>query len=254
MDNAKIIQESFTAPKLVTVLIPTRGRFPLLRNAIEALRDTATRPDDIDIQLAVDDDDTDTLSQLHNLKDITVTIGENVGYSGTADRHNKMFRKSVGEFLLLYADDAIVDTRGWDDIIREYRGQVCIPFVRDENTCFIHRSIPTVWEKLTVYYCAEIIYKLIALELGIYIRHDEIHIFNVPADAQGRDRGGSMPPNGWFDYKDEIYALTDSLKPYIPAKYAANKPLSKHPINDTARNKYYFGPGAIGWIMPPPIG
>jgi len=251
---ANIITESFKAPKLVSVFIPTRTRFTLLQKSIKSLRESMTNPADLEILVAVDNDDVDTTSQLYLLGDIKVTIGKFVGYSGTAYRHNRMFELSTGEFLLLWGDDALMMTKGWDELIRKHKGQVCIPFSRDETTCFIHRAIPTAWGIFTPYYCAEIIYKLIALELGVYIRYDNLSVTNMPVSAVGREIGPPMPPDGWMEYKDDIYKFTDSFKPYcIPIP--SGPPLCKHPINDVARGKIYYGAGAAGTpAIPPCIG
>ncbi len=97
-------------------LLPTRGRPDLLNRFFQSVVDTTSLLDELEIVLAIDDDDMPTRNVTHdklNLKKVIVSRGMTMG-----ELNNACFRASSGRFVMLVNDDIILRTKGWDDIIR----------------------------------------------------------------------------------------------------------------------------------------
>jgi len=265
----KIIQEVFASPKTVSVIINTRKHIEQLREAVENIMSTARHPENVEILVRADEDDDSTISQLYTLPShVKVIIGKRDGYEGAHIGYWEMTQQAVGEFVLAYADDFMV-TPNWDDYIQMHRGQVCVIFAQREMTFATHRSIPLVWRRFGICYHVDNHEKIIALELGVYVRHEE---FIVKHEHRGtvRDYVENIDTAMWVNDKPIIYEMTDTLQPFVKRElFTEYTPITgpcnsrQHPINDWARGKIYWWPiqqpvwgaywrirGAREWFMP----
>jgi len=107
---------------LVSVLIPTRSRSQLLREAIGSFYDLADDKSSVEYLLKVDTDDTETieiatyLSSILPLKTIISSRGERKYYNM---HHwvNELCSLAKGDWLFVSNDDVKVKTPGWDSIL-----------------------------------------------------------------------------------------------------------------------------------------
>jgi hypothetical protein len=98
----------------------------LLERAIASLYDTASDPGNVEVLVRYDNDDLSVLEAAevcglnwdHPWIDI---IGEPHGYTGMATYYNELAATASGDWLLIFNDDALMQTPGWDAII-ESRG------------------------------------------------------------------------------------------------------------------------------------
>lgn len=100
---------------MISVLIPTRERPELLRESIESLVLTADDPNDVEFVIRRDSDDK---SDYGHLERTTTILGPPKGYTGLAHYYETCVRYAVGKWLLIWNDDAIMRTKGWDTQIR----------------------------------------------------------------------------------------------------------------------------------------
>ena len=101
----------------ISILLPTRNRVKELRESLDSLADTADRPSDIEVLLAIDSDDSITqqfeYSKLNVKKFIFGKREEGaIGY------YNKL-RDFKGDVCWVWSDENICMTRHWDTIIRK---------------------------------------------------------------------------------------------------------------------------------------
>jgi len=109
---------------MISVLLPTRHRPIECLRAINSLLELAENVDDIEVLLAVDDDDAESIDILCNSKipQVKTFIYPRYGYGQIntycARLHENINSKSKQMFM--YNDDAIMISGSWDAIIREH--------------------------------------------------------------------------------------------------------------------------------------
>ena len=111
----------------ISVLLPTRGRTDTLLRSIESLLVKATDPSQIEILLAMDRDDTASLQYVHEViadrwpDNIHIYQMDPLGYSKLNVYYNTLAGLAWGYWLMVWNDDALMDTQGWDDIVDSHR-------------------------------------------------------------------------------------------------------------------------------------
>jgi glycosyltransferase involved in cell wall biosynthesis len=107
--------------KKITILLPTRGRPELLEKSLKSLIDRASNPEDIEIMLGLDEDDTATIDYIKEtiapyLQDKGVEARANIfkplGYENLHTYVNTLAGASMGEWLFFWNDDGIMTTEG----------------------------------------------------------------------------------------------------------------------------------------------
>jgi len=132
--NAASSPQFHSGGKLVSVLLPSRGRPHGLLHAVSSLIARCDNPGSIEILLRLDDDDTASQNAAECLKNTLgdiVTIRAIVGPRGDGYRALHEFVEELcaiahGDFLLLFNDDMVVDTEKWDAKIARYRDRFCV--------------------------------------------------------------------------------------------------------------------------------
>ncbi len=100
----------------ISLLIPSRGRAELLRRFLESVLARSERPDLIEVIIYADEDD----PQSHGLKVEGLEVHTLIGPRATMGHYNMAcFEKSCGEIVALGNDDVVIQTRGWDRVLRE---------------------------------------------------------------------------------------------------------------------------------------
>lgn len=99
---------------MISVLCPSRNRPGLLERSLRSLRETASDPSRLEMWAGIDPDDpVDWLS----LDAHCYFAPERFGYMQLHRYYNEMARLATGQWLLLWNDDAVMRTPGWDEII-----------------------------------------------------------------------------------------------------------------------------------------
>lgn len=119
---------------LISVLLPTRGRPQLLRESVQSLLETCSDPRSFEVLYAVDDDDQDeTCAVIDQLiwaggRHRTKIFQERYGYARLHEYVNFLSGQPAppswagpdGRWLLLWNDDAVMQTYGWDAEIAKW--------------------------------------------------------------------------------------------------------------------------------------
>lgn len=146
-----MIQPKATAR--ISIMIPTRKRVGQLRNSINSLIDTASSVDGIDLLVAVDNDDTETIDYIGNelipyLNEKNVMLRSynfnRLGYRNLHLYANYLVKESRGEWIILWNDDAIMKTENWDEKIMEYTGQFKVLRFKDNHNSHPNAIFPCV--------------------------------------------------------------------------------------------------------------
>lgn len=131
---------------LTSVLIPTRGRAKMLIGAIQSIQSTATIGSDVEFLLKIDSDDSETKSAIEKFLayngDISIRWIESGRGNGYADLHYwylQLAQISLGEWLLVWNDDARMLSPQWDELLRESSKVFC---PEDKIAMFV----PKMWD------------------------------------------------------------------------------------------------------------
>ena len=130
---------------MISVLLPSRGRPRPLVDSIASLTGNASRPRDLDVHVACDPDDPDTrLAALQ--AGATVHIArERYGYPRLHEYINRLAAQALGDWLLLWNDDARMLTPGWDTLVDQQAPAVLWPHSNDIPTCNTFPIWPRAW-------------------------------------------------------------------------------------------------------------
>lgn len=124
---------------MISVLLPSRSRKMKLDQAIESLLDNAVNPDNVEIIVRIDDDESDLYGIVEHAQ---MVVGPRFGYAGLHQYENQLAALAKGEWFLLFGDDATMQTVGWDEIVREVPHSMCLVEFRDgwsngrKESCF----------------------------------------------------------------------------------------------------------------------
>ena len=136
------------AADLISVLIPSRKRTRELGSAVKSLRRLTADPDSIEILVAADPDDEDTILAAKELNVVLHVAPQRYGYPGLHHYYNFLASQASGEWLFVFNDDTRIRTPGWDDIIRNSPPAILHPeidYVPEHNSFPI---LPLQWVKL----------------------------------------------------------------------------------------------------------
>jgi hypothetical protein len=126
----------------IAVLLATHKRTDALSRSISSLLDRANDLASIEFVIGIDNDDDVGLSHFYDViqpdfdqRGINYqSLGfEPMGYMGLNRYYNTMAKYTRADWLWVWCDDAICETNGWDDRIRECTGEFCILKVHTHN-------------------------------------------------------------------------------------------------------------------------
>ena len=104
----------------IAILLPTRNRPHLLKRFWESIVETSNSLDNISLYLYLDEDDSITppvaAELIKKYKNIFAFVGPRILHSKMP---NVLYSKSKEDILFLGGDDLIMQTQGWDTIVRE---------------------------------------------------------------------------------------------------------------------------------------
>lgn len=114
---------------IVSILCPTRKRVPQLRKYLNSIISTVYDFSNVEVLLAVDNDDHETLYTLKEYQsypNIKYWTFERQGYQGLYNYTNFLASKAQGEFLQFGGDDNEHLSYNWDLIVKEYSNRFAI--------------------------------------------------------------------------------------------------------------------------------
>jgi GT2 family glycosyltransferase len=190
-----------------SLLLPTRDRIELVNRFFQSLVDTTTNIEDIEIILAIDEDDVSSQNINHsllNLKKVILPKGSTMG-----DLNRSCFEASSGRYIMLVNDDIIVRTKNWDkailEVLHNYEDEVVLIHVND---LLFRETLPT-FPLLSRKTCLEI--GLCPSEYQRYRIDDHIYeIYNLLAYL-GHKRIVYLPD---IIFEHDNYSLRQNLEPH----------------------------------------
>ena len=152
-----------TAPKYdIAMLLATRGRTESLGRSIRSLIDLADNYDRIQIMFAFDDDDevgfkyfTDNLKPWMDSCNVHYTAMrfKRMGYVNLHKYNNAMAKQTDARWLVIWNDDAVMQSQGWDTTIMSYEGQFKLLSFKTHNMhpYSIFPIVPRKWYDILGY-------------------------------------------------------------------------------------------------------
>jgi beta-1,4-mannosyl-glycoprotein beta-1,4-N-acetylglucosaminyltransferase len=111
-------KEARVAVPRISVLIPTRGRPQALLKSIASLLENAADPSSIEILLGIDVDDIESIEALpHVQADTSAVVIPRRGHHRLHEYFNRLAGIATGDWTLAWSDDALMQTKNWDDLI-----------------------------------------------------------------------------------------------------------------------------------------
>lgn len=131
---------------MISVLVPTRGRQGMLDGNIQRLLDLAADPGQVEICVAIDPDE-DLVDYVYALPPGTLVWEppQRYGYAGLHEYYNALAAIAEGEWLMVFGDDAVMQTQGWDTVIAAQAPGILWPSHNDHDFCNIFPVLPRSW-------------------------------------------------------------------------------------------------------------
>jgi hypothetical protein len=101
----------------ISLLLPTRGRVPLVQRLFGSVVETSTDPGRLEVVLYVDEDDAESREISHPGFSIVKIVGQPGRTMGSMNR--ACYDASRGRYVMLINDDAVFRTPGWDARVLE---------------------------------------------------------------------------------------------------------------------------------------
>lgn len=142
---------------VISILLPTRGRTSgALQASLTSLLENAEDPSRVEIMLGIDEDDQESIDWVNNEASKLIEpfgaackakIFKPLGYTKLNIYVNLLAHQSTGAWLFLWNDDALMQTKGWDTVVRSYDGQFkCLaPKDNHDHPFAIFPLIPADW-------------------------------------------------------------------------------------------------------------
>lgn len=116
--------------RLVSVMLPSRGRVDQLKASLASLEQTVTNAADVEVLVRADDDDRPTIDCLRSVRckfHVSVVVGpRGNGYADLHLYYNRLCEIAQGRFLFLWNDDALMLTPAWDaELAKHDDGRLC---------------------------------------------------------------------------------------------------------------------------------
>lgn len=115
---------------MISILLPTRHRPELLLETVDSIIKTADNPDNVEILIRCDNDDSATLNirdQLELRKNTKLIAGERFrGFQDVWKYLLELGELAKGDLLMSFADDYRMITKGWDRMLEGYLNRMCI--------------------------------------------------------------------------------------------------------------------------------
>jgi hypothetical protein len=146
----------------IALLLPTRGRTEALITSVKSVFELADIPDRLQMLFAFDRDDEvgkkffqeEIKPWLDEKKyHYTAMLFDTMGYVGLHRYNNKLAEKTDAQWLVIWNDDAIMETQGWDTEIMKYQGdfKLLAFHTHNDHPYSIFPIVPREWYDLLGY-------------------------------------------------------------------------------------------------------
>lgn len=146
----------------IAILLATRGRQEPLMRSLQSLVDLADNAKRIQFMLAFDRDDAvgidyfvSTVQPWMDQQGLQyhAEVFEPMGYINLHKYNNAMAAKTASDWLVIWNDDAVMETQGWDTVIASYTGQFQLLafYTHRDHPYSIFPIVPRAWFDLLGY-------------------------------------------------------------------------------------------------------
>lgn len=125
----------------VSVLLPTRKRADRLVMAMDSLLSLAVDKEALEFILRIDSDDDESISVANKLgklipvKYLVAPRGQ--GYRELHNFYNDMAKLATGDWIMIFNDDAAMQTHGWDKILQNFDPSSHKSFQGNDAVCLV---------------------------------------------------------------------------------------------------------------------
>jgi hypothetical protein len=140
----------------IAVLLPTRSRTDALTSSVTSILDLADDISRIQLIFGFDNDDKIGLNHFTTViqplldkrgADYEAQSFDSMGYAGLNRYYNHMAKSTSADWIFVWNDDAVMETKGWDSVIAQYTGQFKLLKVHthNEHPYSIFPILPRAW-------------------------------------------------------------------------------------------------------------
>lgn len=141
----------------ISVMIPTRKRTESLEKSVQSLIDNASSMEGIEFLIAIDEDDPESINFVSDklvgkLNELKIAMRAytfpRLGYVNLHNYINTLSNQSEGNWLFVWNDDAIMQSKNWDLEIEKFNGQMKVLRFKDnhnEHPNAIFPCVPRDW-------------------------------------------------------------------------------------------------------------
>lgn len=228
----------------VAVLLPTRARTDSFTRSVASLIDLAHDLDRIEFVIAIDSDDkighthfSEVIQPLLDKKKVCYTAVEfeSLGYAGLNRYYNELAKLADADWLFVWNDDAVMNTKNWDQVISNYTGQFRLLKVHThkEHPYSIFPIVPRTWFELMGHLSR---HQMIDAELSqiafcvdlmqvidIDVTHDQSELTGLDDDTSKRKIRFEGNPNNAYDFHNprvsqHRYQDCETINQYLKAQ------------------------------------
>lgn len=226
----------------IAVLLATHKRTDALSRSLFSLINRAQDLDTIEFRFAIDNDD--EIGMNHFVEVIQPELDrrgvnyeamgfEPLGYMGLNKYYNQLAKHADADWLWVWCDDAICQTNGWDQRIRECTGEFKLLKVHthNEHPYSIFPIYPRAWHDTLGYLskhqlidaeCSQIAYFLDVMKIiEVDVTHDRADLTGNNADANAEKKkyleGNPNDPRDLYheSFKMQRFVDADRLSTYM---------------------------------------
>lgn len=214
----------------ISILLPTRKRLKLLKKAVDSLINNARYPDKLQFLFGVDEDDNETFLYLKRSKypNQLALQFKPIGYENLHKYNNTLAGYATGRWIMFFNDDAIMNTKNWDEKIMDFEDEFCLLRFKEQTNhpYSIFPCFPKEWYYLLDHislhgqndaWLSEVAYLLnIMRDVDIEVTHDRADITGNNNDETFRARkyneGNPQDPNDLHHVRMVKLRYKDALK------------------------------------------
>jgi len=203
--NALKLEEEYK----VAVLLPTRKRGELAERCLLSLAEKAHNNEDIVYMVALDNDDKESIDYFESTVipkfdelelNYDIRVVPRWGYINLHEYVNYLGREASADWLMFWNDDAIMETKGWDEKIIEHTGKFRVLRMQEnqKHPYAIFPIVPKDWHHLLGHLSShqmsdaqisQIAYMCdIMVNLDVHCTHDRFDLTGNNNDATYNDR------------------------------------------------------------------
>jgi len=218
---------------MISALMPSRGRPESLRRSAMSLFDTALHPDRIEVLVAADPDDLATQAAADGLGLECWVAPYRFGYGQIRLYFNALAEVAVGDWLLLWNDDATMTAAGWDTLIERLPagvmvadlanafspGLCCFPAVRREAVTALGGYCPADTPHVDSWW-QEIGRRTGTIRhVEAFVQHDRFDLTGLHDDATYREGRSALRHADFFSptFQAQIDVAAEVLRKHIEA-------------------------------------